>query len=244
MFPHLNDSANMNSFPRYFAVEDGREFTIDLARLDNLAEVVEFRKQHFNSISPACYLVNGGNNETIDIDKRVRESTHKNLSGCEKNPVSLTMRDSTGRLVAIAQNKLLEKSEADDPAGLPPAQEKPRLIVSLLDDLERGIDLFATYNTETIFELWILSVDKTYGQLGLATELTRLSLDLAKANNAGAVKCLAVSQYSAKAAAKNGLETIRTIDYATYEFNGDKPLANLTDLQEEHPVARLMARRI
>jgi hypothetical protein len=89
-----------------------------------------------------------------------------------------------------------------------------------------------------------MSVDKTYGQLGLATALAGLSLDLAKANNAGAVKCLAVSQYSAKTAAKNGLETIRTIYYATYEFNGDKPLDNLTDLLDEHPVARFMARRI
>ncbi|EFX79773.1 hypothetical protein DAPPUDRAFT_319214 [Daphnia pulex] len=235
----------MNSFPRNFAVEDGRTFTIDLARLDDLAEVVEFRKQHFNSISPACYLVNVANNETIDIDKRVRESTLKNLSSCEKNPVSLTMRDSTGRLVAIALNKLIEKPQADDQAAPLPAQENPILIVSLIiDDLERGIDLFTTYNTKTIFELWIMSVDKTYGQLGIATALASLSLDLAKANNAGAVKCLAVSQYSAKAAAKNGLETIRTIDYATYEFNGDKPLANLTDLLAEHPVARLMARRI
>jgi hypothetical protein len=194
MFPHLNDSANMNSFPRNFAVEDGRAFTIDLARLGDLAEVVEFRKQHFNSISPACYLVNGGNNEIIDIDKRVRESTQKNLSGCEKNPVSLTIRDSTCRLVAIALNKLIEKSEADDHAAQPPPQEKPLLIVSLIDDLERGIDLFETYNTKTIFELWIMSVDKTYGQLGLATALASLSLDLAKANNAGAVKCMAVSQ--------------------------------------------------
>ncbi|EFX79774.1 hypothetical protein DAPPUDRAFT_319216 [Daphnia pulex] len=166
------------------------------------------------------------------------------MFGCEKNPVSLTMRDSTGRLVAIALNKLLEKSKAHDQTGTPPAQEKSRLLVSLLDDLERGIDLFATYNTKTIFELWMLSVDKTFGQLGIATALASLSLDLAKANNAGAVKCLAVSQYSAKAAAKNGLETIRTIDYATYEFNGDKTLANLTDLLAEHPVARLMARRI
>jgi hypothetical protein len=34
------------------------------------------------------------------------------------------------------------------------------------------------------------------------------------------------------------------MDYATYEFNGDKPLDNLTDLLDEHPVARFMARRI
>jgi hypothetical protein len=235
----------MNSFPRNFVAKDGRVLTIDVARLEELAEMVEFRKHHFNSISPVCYLVNDRNNETSDIDKSARQNAQNQIMfSCLKDPISLTMRDSTGRLVAIALNKLIEKSEANGHAGLPPAQEKPLLIVSLLDDLERGIDLFATYNTKTIFELWILSVDKTYGQLGLATELTRLTLDLAKANNAGAVICLAVSQYSAKAAAKNGLETIRTIDYATYEFNGDKPLANLTDLLAEHPVARFMARRL
>ena len=89
-----------------------------------------------------------------------------------------------------------------------------------------------------------MSVDQNYGQLGLATTLTSLSLDLAKANNAGAVKCSAVSQHAAKVAARNGLETIRAIDYATYEFCGDKPLANLTNLLAEHPVARFMARRL
>jgi hypothetical protein len=211
----------MNSFPRNFVAKDGRVLTIDVARLEELAEMVEFRKHHFNSTSPFCYLVNDRNDETSD-DKSARQNAQNHIMfGCLKDPISLTMRDSTGRLVAIALNKLLEKHQANDQAGQP-AQEKPLLIVSLLDDLERGIDLFATYNTKTIFELWIMSVDKKFGQLGLATELTRLTLDLAKTNNAGAVICLALSQYSAKAAAKNGLETIRTIDYATYEFNGDK----------------------
>jgi hypothetical protein len=221
----------MNSFPQDFVVKDGRVFTIDLVRLDESEEVVEFRKHNFSSISPLCYLVKDRNEPSDETSMR------NYVSEYVKDPVSLAVRDSTGRLVAIVLNKLLEKSEACEQAAI---TQSPRLIMSLLHDLEHGIDLFTTYNTKKVFALGILSVDQKYGRLGLATKLVNLSLELAKANGAGAVKCSVVSQHAAKAAIKNGLETIRTIDYATYEFNGNKPLAKFTDLLAEHSLARFM----
>lgn len=89
-----------------------------------------------------------------------------------------------------------------------------------------------------------MAVDKSHCKLGLATTLVGLSLELGKANGAGAVKVCAMSQYAATVAAKHGLEKLRTIDYATYEFNGEKPLAHLADLLAEHPVASFLARRL
>ncbi|EFX76241.1 hypothetical protein DAPPUDRAFT_249096 [Daphnia pulex] len=229
----------MEPFPRNLVARNGRVFTIDFARPADLDEVVQFLRQHFFSTSPNCYLVNRSNGPIED------GGLHNYLSGCVKDPpVSLTVRDSDGRLAAVRLNELEEPGALHHEALTPPANEKPRLIMSLLGDLEEGIDLFTTFSTKKILALAMMAVDKSYGQLGLATTLVSLSLDLAKANGAGAVKVCAVSQHAARVAAKNGLETIRTIDYATYEFNGEKPLAQLTDLLAEHSVAVLMARRL
>ena len=228
----------MESFPRNVVARDGRVFTIDFARPADLEEVVQFLRKHFFSTSPNCYLVNRSNGPIDD------GGLQNYLFGCVKDPVSLTVRDSEGRLAAVRLNELEEPGALHHEALTPPTNEKPRLIMSLLGDLEEGIDLFTTFNTKKILALAMMAVDKSYGQLGLATTLVSLSLELAKANGAGAVKVCAVSQHAARVAAKNGLETIRTIDYATYEFNGEKPLAHLTDLLAEHPFALFMARRI
>ena len=59
-------------------------------------------------------------------------------------------------------------------------QTKSHDFESSLQDVEHGIDLFTNYNTKTIFALGMISVDKAYRQLDLATTLVRLSFDLAR----------------------------------------------------------------
>ena len=223
----------MESFPRKFVTRDGQEFTINIAHPEVLDEVVEFMQIHFLSTSPNCYIIPGGLSDVNQFKEY--------LSGYLQQPISLTARDSMGKLAGIRINGLEERTDA---VVLPPANESLALIMSLIDALEQGIDLFEKYNTEKVFYLAMMAVDKTFGGLGLASKLVEFSLELAKANGTGAVKVCAMSDFAAKAAAKQGLETIRTIDYATFELNGDKPLAYLPDLLSEHPVARFMARRI
>ena len=223
----------MESFPRKFVTRDGQEFTINIAHPEVLDEVVEFMQIHFLSTSPNCYIIPGGLSDVNQFKEY--------LSGYLQQPISLTARDSMGKLAGIRINGLEERTDA---VVLPPANESLALIMSLIDALEQGIDLFEKYNTEKVFYLAMMAVDKTFGGLGLASKLVEFSLELAKANGTGAVKVCAMSDFAAKVAAKQGLETIRTIDYATFEFNGDKPLAYLPDLLSEHPVARFMARRI
>ncbi|KAI9565531.1 hypothetical protein GHT06_009323 [Daphnia sinensis] len=226
----------MSSFPRKFFTKDGQVFTIDIGRIEELDEVIEFLRINFFSTSPNCYLVSDWNG-TSDSD---RMSDY--LSSCLRHPVSLTVRDSAGRLVAVRLNEL----EAPEDVHLDSltSQTKRRLITALLTDLEAGINLFTTFNTDKVLSLAMMAVDKNYCKLGLATTLVGLSLELGKANGAGAVKVCAVSQYAAKVAAKHGLETLRTIDYATYEFEGGKPLAHFDALLAEHPVAAFLACRL
>ena len=223
----------MQSFPRKFVTRDGQEFTIHIAHSEVLDEVMEFMQIHFFSTSPNCFLAPGGLSDVNQFKEF--------LFGYLRQSVSLTVRDSMGKLVGIRINELEERTDA---VVFPPAKESLTLKMSLLGALEEGIDLFEKYNTEKILYLSKMAVDKRFGGLGLASKLVEFSLELAKANGTGAVKVCAMSDFAAKAAAKQGLETIRTIDYATFELNGDKPLAYLPDLLSEHPVARFMARRI
>lgn len=226
----------MESFPRILVAKDGQVLTIDLARPEDVEEVSEFRRLHFFPTSPNCYLVKVGPED----DQRLKE----NALRCLEHSVSLIARDSAGQLAAMAMNKFEERTNAVYAA--PPSSNNPSLalILSLINTLESEIDLFAKYNTDRILYLAAIAVDKRYGRLGLASTLVELSLELAKINGAGGVKTCAVSEYAAKAAARHGLETMKAINYATFELNGEKPLAQMSDLLSEHRAARLMARRI
>ena len=225
----------MECFPRKFVTRTGQEFTINIALPEDLDEVTEFMQLHFFSTSPICYLVQ---------NHQRRHNFKDYLFGYLRQLVSLTVRDSTSRLAGITINGLEEQTDVVVSSEAKSTTAVPNLVMSLHEALEEGIDLFEKYNTEIFLYLSMMAVDKMFGGLGLASKLVELSLELAKAHGAGAVKALVVSDFAAKVAAKQGLETIRTIDYATFEFNGDKPLAYLPDLLSEHPVARFMVRRI
>ncbi len=186
----------MESFPRTLVAKDGQVLTIDLARPEHVEEVSEFRRLHFFPTSPNCYLVKVGPED----DQTLR----KNVLRCLKHPVSLTARDSDGRLVAIAMNEFKERT--DEVHDAPSLSKYPgiALILSLIGALEAEIDLFVEFNTDRILYLAAIAVDKRYGRLGLASKLVELSLELAAINDAGGVKTCAASEYVAKAAAKHG----------------------------------------
>lgn len=222
----------MNPLPRTFVTRDGRQLTIDLAQIEGFQEVCDFLGHHLFEMSPNCYLAQ--NNPIEDI------GMWEFISNCLRNPVSLTVRDSSGRLVAVTLSSLDEISDRHKPLCL----SNNELVVSLLVSLQKDIDLFTSYKTNKIFGLQMMAVDKHYSRLGLGSMLVKTSIDLAKKHDAGAVAVWAVSEVFAKLADTNGLETLRTIDYATFELNGAKPLANEAKLLVEHRVAKFMARSI
>lgn len=142
--------------------------------------------------------------------------------------------------MAVRLNLLEELSNRHKPLTL----SNHELIVSLVSSLEKDIDLFTIYKTTKTFILQMMGVHQQYSGIGLGSFLVKISLESAVKHGAGAVAVIAVNEGAAKVAARNGLETLRTIDYATFEVNGDKPLANETKLLAEHRVAKFMARSI
>lgn len=113
-----------------------------------------------------------------------------------------------------------------------------------MEALSKDVDIFTKYQTDRIVRLLILSVHPQYGRQGIATKLIRLSQDLAQSHGAGALEIEALNKFAARAASACGLETISTVDYASLEMDGKKPLASYPALLAEHPDGQLMACRI
>lgn len=222
----------MAQFPKTFTTRDRRELKIELAKKEHFPEVCEFLNHHFFVMSPSCYLFNGN---PIN-DPGMLEF----ISVCLRDPVSMIVRDSTDCLVAVRLNLLEEPNNRHKSLTL----SNNELIVSLVSSLEKGIDVFTIYKTNKTLILQMLGVHQQYCGLGLGSTLVKLSLELAEKHGAGAVAVVALNEAAAKLAANNGLESLRTIDYATFEVNGVKPLANEAKLLAEHRVAKLMARSI
>ena len=119
-----------------------------------------------------------------------------------------------------------------------------RFLFSILQALTSDHDLFTLYNTDKVFEIAVVAVSSDYGRKGLATKLMEFSIQIAIEIGAGVVKVEAISEHSAQIASKLDFTVLKSIDYATFEYDGIKPLAGNYEMLSEHPTARLMARRL
>lgn len=144
----------MSSFPRKFFAKDGQVFTIDIGRPEELDEVIELLRIHFFATSPNCYLVSDWSGASDS------NGMSNYLSSCLRHPVSLTVRDSAGRLVAVRLNELEEPEDVHLDSLT--SQSKRRLITALLTDLEAGIDLFTTFNTNKILSLAMVNINSKF----------------------------------------------------------------------------------
>ena len=147
----------------------------------------------------------------------------------------------TGRLVAIIYNKML------DPSVKHPwkySNFPKRLLTALLQALSDPNNLFHLYKTDKVLDTRFVAVLPDFGRKGLATKLMELSIQLAIQKETGAIQVEAVSEYIARAADKLGYTTLTSVDYASFEYDGIKPLAGNVEMLVDHPTARFMALRL
>lgn len=228
----------MALFPYSFKTADGRELTIDFTSVEDFDEVSGFILEHFVTKPPIRQLnqydeASGKSPSSPWLLEYVRE--------CVIQPkTSLVARDPQGRLAAVRINKV-----EDRPVSGPDIHEYSEwnLITAYLAELYRDVDLFSLFDTDKIFNLAIISVSSEYTKQGLATELYKLSLQVAKDLGVEVVKTEAGSEYVAKAVKNLGFSTFKALDFASVEYNGTRPLANAPGMGD-HKIARLMARRL
>lgn len=136
--------------------------------MEGFQEICEFLGHHLFETSPICYLAK--NNPIDDI------GMWEFIYVCLRNPVSLTVRDSNNKLVAVTLNSLDEISDRHKPLTL----SNNEIMVSLLKSLEKDFDLFTTYKTNKTFGLQMMAIDQQDNKLGLASSLIKLSLKSAE----------------------------------------------------------------
>lgn len=214
--------------------------SIDIAQPENAQEMSDFISIHFDPRSPICHLHEydfpaPGSAEA----KANKESFTEYLrSDCLSTPCSLIVRDQiTNSLAAILVCSEVKKN-SEPP--VPPTS----LCFAILEALPEGFDLFTLYETDKVIEIFMVVVAQPFTKRGLATKLMQCAIELATHCGAGAMQMEAVSDYSARAALKFGFTSLKSIDYAAFEYNGIKPLADNKELLAEHPTAHFMVRRL
>lgn len=229
------------------------ELVFTIARSDEAQEVYEFLLHHFFPLAPIRQLGLYDESEEAKrpawIEDLVRD--------CLRSPYSLLVRDCAGLvrdsclrhpIVAVAVNEIKTTAKPvthNQPDGrsrscVPAQFPVGRLHKAVLENIHHQVDLFSLYQTERKMEFSIVAVDKNYGRQGLASKLMGYSLEIAKTNEVGVVWTEALSEYTAKLAVKFGFDTLKTINYGDFWFEGDKPLANIPG----HRIGQLMARKI
>lgn len=242
------DGQSTLTFPLQLEQVEGRqqELTVDIARPDDGQEIFEFLLRHFFPLAPVRQLGLYDESEEAKRPEWIQDI----VIDCVKTPHSLVVRDASleNQIVAVVINEIQKRNlsqvanhqpygpKSNNPAQIPVG----RLHKAVLEVINRNVDVFAIYETETKMELSILAVDGRYGRQGLATKLVELSLRIAKAQEVGAVWTEALSAYTAKVASKFSFDILRSVNYDDFKYDGDFPLANIP----EHRTGHLMARKI
>ena len=243
----------MEGFPLQFhtkSSESGEMKTLvaDIGHPHEVQEVFDFLKRYFLTSTPIRQVTPCSDDAGEHAPSKqlwLLELVKESLS----LPYTILIRDPAfgHRLAAVLINTMQERNQShnSDDESTDSDRTPGWLARSFLSSLSQGIDLFSLYNTDRVLGLFIVSVGDQYGRLGLATKMFEWSIEMAEAAGAGALESGAVSEFAAKALAKCGFKTIKTVPYESFEMkDGVRPMASMLEELGEHQVGRLMARRV
>jgi len=243
----------MEGFPVQFHTKNAgsgeiKTLVADIGRPHEVQEVFDFLQRYFLPSTPIRQVTpcsDDAEDEHAPAKQLwILELVKESLS----MPFTIMVRDpaAENRLAAVLINTMQERSQsqsADEPVD---SDRSPGWLArSFLSSLSQGIDIFSLYNTDRVLGIFIVSVGNEYGRLGLATKMFQLSIEMAEAAGAGALESGAVSEFAAKALAKCGFKTIKTVSYESFEMkDGVRPMASMLEELGEHQVGRLMVRSV
>lgn len=222
-----------------------QELIVNIARPDEANKIFEFLLHHFFPEAPIRQLGLYDESEEAKRPAWIEDLVHD----CLRTPHSLLVRDACRQhqIVAVAINEMktsadqtnLTNNEPNSNRSCNPAQiPVGRLHKAVLKDFHRDVDMFAIYETKKKMECSILAVDARYTRQGIASKLMEYSLEIAKANQVGVIWTEALSEYTAKVASKFGFDTLKTINYSEFVFEGSTPLDKIPGHRRGHLMAR------
>jgi len=224
------------------APKNSKEIAVySIAKPEEVEEVAEFAEENYFNLSPV--------REMFSLDDATNEDTLAWRKGgfqrCFQHPTSIVVREkNTGRLVGFLAAVVKEKSEVSVETLVDTDDRSAGWLVrALLAELNKGVDLYALYQTDRILHLWRCGIRKDYqGQklLGMSSPTFRaLFAKIAHVNETSAIRAEGFSHYYAP---EKCWQTIRTIHYETFQLpDGKRPFAGV-DLGV-HRTLRLLACR-
>jgi len=241
----MDETAQGLKFPKTLKWSDGTELVIDIARPEECNEIMSFLDGNFFSKSPEVHLIGDDKPKPGSEEEKKKEEFYYNvvLEECLSASNSLTVRnpDKNGEMVAVSVNRV--HYEGVKRRDFPP--EDVSLFKEMWSVLNEPADgLFSLYKTTKVFHWYMTAVSPPYQRRGIATKLAQLCIQLGVEAGAGAIKVEAESEYTSRLADKLGFSTLKSVDYATFQYKGTKPLADNRYLLSEHSIARLMARSL
>jgi hypothetical protein len=115
-------------------------------------------------------------------------------------------------IVGVILNGISNRAHLEEPLVVP--SEKLNFILSLIDKISHGHDLFELYKTDRIFHCDIVNIDEKQRGQNLSTRLIDASLDKARQLGITAASVVCSSLFSRKAFIRQGFQVINELLYS------------------------------
>lgn len=220
---------------------DLNDITFRIVDQSRYPEVLELLYANFHPDEPMSRALNiySGNHRVPAIDEYT-------LNGLKENLSLMAVDSFTNKLLGVAINGLVHKSSLDIPLAdklKNIRNDKFRHIISVLHEVnQRGAHIFQELGTDVIFDIKMVTTDKLNRKSGLATDLIRKSINLARDLGYTAAKTEATGIYSRKASERLGFTMVAEFFYDEY-VAADGTTGIFSDMGN-HKGATLLVKRL
>ncbi|XP_076051018.1 arylalkylamine N-acetyltransferase 1-like [Oratosquilla oratoria] len=185
---------------------------------DDVDDVIHFYKHEFIPREPMAM----GMSLTWDDQRDCVMSIMHEWCSCETTAIA---RDPAkdNKIVGIRLCKFADKDSGKTFLKLLEASTgKMRIFMEILCKVQDGYDPFEEEGVDKVLEYVSLGVDKNYSGRGIADRMCKMSEERAKELGAQYARVQSTNIRSQKIFRKMGFEVRSSIDYATYEVDGEK----------------------
>ncbi|KAL4225902.1 hypothetical protein ACF0H5_013890 [Mactra antiquata] len=210
-----------------FEVENGR---LAIITPDRYAETYDIMGNHFTPDEPLCRSFG------VVWDKEFERATCENL----KSNVSICMiSKDTNEIMGIRVIGTMKIS--DPPMDLSEFNYEPlRSLFTFLTHKDKEVRFFEQFGVDEAIHFFTLGVNKKYRRMGLGGKLLAAAVAMSRELGFKVIKGEGTSNFSQRIYEKQGFETLYTLPYDSYMYNG-RPVIDGTG---EHTQTKIYGLRL
>ncbi|XP_034945523.1 dopamine N-acetyltransferase-like isoform X2 [Chelonus insularis] len=197
------------------------DYTIKKIEPKDKPEVLAFLKRFFfrdEPLNDSIQLIPEGETSCPPLENYSMSSIEENLS--------LMAVSSSGSIVGVLLNgTTVAPEDSEEPDFIKECDhQKFRKILKLLHHVDREANVVKRYPGKKILDIKIISVDNNWRGKGIAAELFKKTMKIAKELNYDYVRCDCSSHFTSKLCKRLGFEEIFELKYKDYVDQDGKPV--------------------